>query len=130
MITFLLLLKLPCFHQKFYQILIMFHQCNEYLNQNCLILLQNWLYIKREYLSSAMITKKCKLSMLYCHYYIFFVSNWKWEMLYEEQTIVYHCAIIAKSLQHNISPLFTYGLLCFYSKVWIYLTCHQQQKAL
>ena len=44
------------FHQNVYHILFMFHQCN-----NCLILQQNWLHVKREnILSSAMITKQCK----------------------------------------------------------------------
>ena len=34
------------FHQKFYQILFIFHQFNEFFH--CLILHQNWLYIKRK----------------------------------------------------------------------------------
>ena len=38
------------------------------------------------------------------------------------------CTKIAQSLKHNIRPLFALGLLCFYSKVWMYLTCKQQQK--
>ena len=38
------------------------------------------------------------------------------------------CVKIAKNLQHNVRPLFGLGLLYFYSKVWMYLTCHQQQK--
>ena len=42
--------------------------------------------------------------------------------------VVYQCAKIAQSLQRNIRPLFTMGLLRFYLKALMYLTCQQQQK--
>ena len=42
---------------------------------------------------------------------------------------LYQWANIAKSLQHNVRPLFALGLLCFCSKVWMYLGCSQKQKA-
>ena len=42
---------------------------------------------------------------------------------------LYQYAKIAQSLQHNIRPLFSLSLLSFYSKVWMYLTWEQQQKA-
>ena len=38
---------------------------------------------------------------------------------------LYQCAKIAQSLQHNIRPLFALGLLHFYLKVLMYLTCQQ-----
>ena len=41
---------------------------------------------------------------------------------------LYECAKITQSLQHNIRPLFALGLLCFHSKLRMYLTCQQQQK--
>ena len=41
---------------------------------------------------------------------------------------LYQCAKIAQNLQHNIKLLFALGLLCFYLKVLMYLTCQQQQK--
>ena len=36
---------------------------------------------------------------------------------------LYQYAKIAQSLQHNKRPLFALGLLCFYPKVLMYLTC-------
>ena len=53
-------------------------------------------------------------------------------MLYEKQNIQgKHCSNVLKffqSLQHDIRPLFAFGLFCFYSKVWMYLTCLQEKK--
>ena len=72
------------FHQKFYQILFDLYKFNKFLSHhNCLILQQNWLYIERKSLSSAMTTKQWKFSMLYWHYYVFFpeyVSFTNWNM--------------------------------------------------
>ena len=42
---------------------------------------------------------------------------------------IYQCPKIAQGLQYNIiRPLFALSLLCFYSKLQMFLTCQQQQK--
>ena len=33
---------------------------------------------------------------------------------------LYQCAKIAQSLQHNITPLFAFGLLCIYSSLNVF----------
>ena len=55
-----------------------------------------------------------------------FLNNWKWKTVYEEQNMRWkHYINVLKLL---IRPLLVLGLLCFYSKGWMYLTCQQQQK--
>ena len=46
-------------------------------------------------------------------------------MLYEEQNIQWKHYINVLKLLKVYNAL---GLLCFYSKVWMYLTCQQQQE--
>ena len=41
---------------------------------------------------------------------------------------LYQCAKIGQSLQQKIRLLFALGLFPFYLKLWMYLTCQQQQK--
>ena len=41
---------------------------------------------------------------------------------------LYQCAKIGQSLQWKIRLLFPLGLFSFYLKLWMYLTCQQQQK--
>ena len=82
-------------------------------------------------MSSAVTIKQRKFSVLYGHYYTFLsekleVTNVIWRTDYSVKEI-YQCAKIAESLQLNIRPLFSLSLLCFYSKVWMYLICQQQQ---
>ena len=55
------------------------------------------------------------------------VRNFIWRTEYPMKAL-YQCAKIAQSLQYSIRTLLTLGFLCFYSKVWIYLICQQQQK--
>ena len=77
-----------------------------------------------------MTIKQCKLACFIAITTLFFLNKWKWETLYEEQEYsmeaLHQCVKIAQSLQHNIKPLFALGLLCFYSKGWMCLTCQQQ----
>ena len=111
--------------KNFMKLIIFFYQ-------NCLVLNQNWLYIKRKTLwkkLSTMATKQFKFRVFYCNYYAFFLNNWKYEFHLKNRTSqVNNKNITLQSLQCNARPQYALGLMWFYFKVWIYLTCQQQQE--
>ena len=120
------------FIKKFIKFYSYFINVINLFNQSCLILQQNWLYIKRKNLCHQQWQQNnVKLACFIAITTLSFLNNWKWKMLYEEQNIRWkHYINVLKllSLQHNIRPLFALGLLCYYSKDRMYLTYQQQQK--
>ena len=96
--------------------------------QNCLVLQQNWLCIKiKNICHQQWQQNNVNLACFIAITKLSFLSNWKWEMLFEKQNIRWKHYInvlkIVQSLRCNRRWLFVLSLLCFYSKVWMCLTC-------
>ena len=95
---------------------------------------QNWLIFEinqeKKSLSLVMTIKQRKCIMFIAINILSFLNNWKWKMFYEVKNIQWkHCINALKLLKvYNTRPLFVLDLLCFYSKVWTYITSQQQQK--
>ena len=125
------------FIESFIKFYLCFINAINIFNQNCLSLQQKWPYINKKNICHQQWQQSdVHLACFTAITTLSFLNNWKWEMLFEEQNIMkeyseyteylkalYQCAKIAQSLQCNIRPLFGLGLLCFYSKAWMYLTC-------
>ena len=105
---------------KFYVLNLCFISLINFLNQNCVTLQKNWLYIKRKNLCHQQWQENnINLACFIAITILSFLNNWKWEMLYEKQNIQWkYCINVLKLLRFYIQrkTIIRFGLTVFLFK--------------
>ena len=108
------------FIKSFINFYLSFINLINFSHQNCLILQQNWLYIKRKNIfHQQRLWDTGNLACFNAFTTLSLVRNVIWRTEHSMEAL-YKCAKIAQSLQRNIKPLFALGLLCFYSSLNVF----------